>query len=109
MKLRKFALGLTAVTLTALMVSMAFGCELPPGYSPGYWKHNVKVYVEGIGSYSGYESAATMEAYEAAIASAHPGFTLELANMIFQDKDYKYLWLPLANAFNAAAGLAPYP
>jgi len=108
MKIRKSALGLAAVTLTALMVSIAFACELPPGHSPGYWKHNVRVYVEGVGSYSGSETAATMESYEAAIASAHPGFTLEWANMIFWDNAYKYMWLTVANWFNEAAGLAPY-
>jgi len=111
MKLKKSALGLAAVVLTTLMVSVAFACEPPPpppGHSPGYWKHNVRVYVRGIGSYSEGETAASMESYEAAIASAHQGFTLEWADMIFWDNDYKYMWLTVANWFNEAAGLAPY-
>jgi len=111
MKLKNLALGLTAVMLTAMMISIAFACEPPPpppGHSPGYWKHNVRVYVEGRGSYSGEETPALMESYEATIAGAHPGFTLEWANMIFWDTDYKYMWLTVANWFNEAAGLAPY-
>jgi len=110
MRLNKVVLGLAVLTL---MVPFAFACEPPlePGYSPGYWKHNVRVYVEDRGSYSGGETAASMEYYASVIAGAHSGFTLEWANMVFwsKDKTLKSMWLTVANWFNAAAGLAPYP
>jgi hypothetical protein len=94
------------------------------GLSPGYWKHNVKVYNGGPGHYSGtpaHESDETMEGYATTIlAAGYPsipaevntpeGF-LEWANMRFQDNAYKKAdpsWLELANWFNAAAGLTPY-
>ena len=83
---------------------------LGTGRSPGYWKHNVKVYNGGPGHYSGdpHESDATMEQYEAEIQIDHPGFTLEWANEMFQDNAHKDMWLTIANWFNAAAGLQPY-
>jgi len=92
-----------------LVVSTASACELP-GLSPGYWKHNVKVYCGGPGSYSGdpHETAASMEYYESIIANSHPGFTLEWANERFQNNAYKSMWLTIANWFNAAAGRLPY-
>jgi hypothetical protein len=83
---------------------------LGTGRSPGYWKHNVKVYNGGPGHYSGdpHESDATMEQYEAEIQIDHPDFTLEWANEMFQDNAHKDMWLTIANWFNAAAGLQPY-
>ena len=94
-----------------ITVPFALACEPPlqPGHSPGYWKHNVRVYVEGRGSYSGGENAVSMESYEAyIIENIAPSFTLEWANMIFWSKSYKYMRLTVANWFNEAAGLAPY-
>lgn len=112
MTLKKTILGLTVLTLmTVALVSTASACTLP-GLSPGYWKHNVKVYCGGPGHYSGdpKETTASMEKYEAIIQSWYPsaGFTLEMANNIFQDNTQKDLWLPLANVFNAAADRFPY-
>jgi hypothetical protein len=94
------------------------------GLSPGYWKHNVKVYNGGPGHYSGtptHESDETMEGYAAIILAVGyptipadvdtPQEFLEWANMRFQDNAYKKgdpSWLELANWFNAAAGLMPY-
>jgi hypothetical protein len=109
MRLNRFALGLTAIALMVLLVSTTSACYLP-GLSPGYWKHNVKVYCGGPGSYSGdpHETLASMEYYESIIASSHPGFTLEKANEIFQNNAYKSMWLTIANWFNAAADRLPY-
>lgn len=81
------------------------------GLSPGYWKHNVKVYNGGRGSYSGdpHITPAQLESYAAYIAANfQPGFTLAWANERFQNKEYKHMWLTIANWFNAAAGLMPY-
>ena len=94
------------------------------GLSPGYWKHNVKVYNGGPGHYSGsptHENDDTMEGYAASILAVgydsipsdvdSPQAFLEWANMRFQNNAYKKgnpSWLELANWFNAAAGLLPY-
>ena len=52
MKLNRIALGLTAIVLMVLMVSTARAC-VGPGLSPGFWKHNLGVYLEEAnGSYS---------------------------------------------------------
>lgn len=82
-----------------------------PGLSPGYWKHNVKVYNGGPGHYSGdpHETDETMETYAAYIVSNFdPSFTLEYANEMFQNNANKGTWLTIANWFNAASGRAPY-
>jgi hypothetical protein len=100
-------LALVALLVASMTVASTHACL--PGLSPGYWKHNVKVYCGGPGQYSG-ETDQSMEQYEAIIQGWYPsaGFTLEMANYIFQDNAMKYLWLPLANVFNAAAGRLPY-
>jgi hypothetical protein len=108
---KKIVLGVVAFALIALMVSSASACYCrKPGKSPGYWKHNVSVYVNGVGSYSGtpHETDAKMEYYEARIQTRFAWFTLEWANSIFQDNQYQDQWLWLANLFNWAAGRAPY-
>jgi hypothetical protein len=81
------------------------------GRSPGYWKHNVKVYCGGPGHYSGdpHETDASMEEYAMYIAvHFQAGFTLAWANERFQNNEYKDMWLTMANWFNAAAGWLPY-
>jgi hypothetical protein len=119
MKLNRIALGLTAIALMLLMVSTASACYMPPGLSPGYWKHNVNVYCGGNGSYSGdpHETAETMEGYAAYIltgslgyAPTHDQIVLFLSNVngIFHDNTQKDMWLTIANWFNAAAGRLPY-
>ncbi len=85
MKLKRIALSVAVVALMISMVPSIFACP----YSPGYWKHNVRVYVEGKGSYAAddsgvKESDASMEGYETWIrANIEPDFTLEWANEIF--------------------------
>jgi len=112
MKIKKIILSVAALALIAVVVSNVYVARAcPPGLSPGYWKHNVKVYCGGPGSYSGdpHETADTMEEYETYIQTHFYGpFTLEKANIAFQDNQYKGYWLLLANWFNAAAGRLPY-
>lgn len=85
-KITAIAIGLTLVTLMISIVPSVFACY---PYTPGYWKHNVRVYVEGRGSYAAdidgvKESDALMECYEAWIqANRDPSFTLENANADF--------------------------
>ncbi len=97
------------------------------GLSPGYWKHNVKVYNGGPGSYSGtpnHETDETMRGYAASILVAHQSEItsqdpnvdtveefLVWANTRFQDNQYKDgtpSWLELANWFNVASGRSLY-
>jgi hypothetical protein len=116
----KILLSLVAIALTAMMISYAYAswpCPCGCGLSPGYWKHNVKVYNGGPGHYSGdpKEDDGTMESYEGIIAgelgpTGFDGgpFTLERANDYFQDNAYKAWWLTIANWFNAASGRFAY-
>jgi len=113
MRLNRIALGLTAITLMVLVVSTASACL--PGLSPGYWKHNVKVYCGGPGHYSGdpKESDTSMERYAAIILGGTPTHAqivafLSSVNGMFQDNAHKSMWLTIANWFNAAAGRALY-
>jgi hypothetical protein len=115
MRFRKILVGVLGIALLAMLVSSVSAgcyhrCYCKPGKSPGYWKHNVRVYVEDQGSYSGTpkETDWKMEYYESRIQSRYPWFTLEWANERFQNNQYKDVWLWLANLFNWAAGRAPY-
>jgi len=110
MKLSRIALGFA---MLALVVPFAFACEPPPppppGHSPGYWKHNVRVYCRGIAHYNNEESTSTMEAYEAyIIANIDSGFTLCWADMVMWNNAFKSIWITVADYFNEAAGLGPY-
>ena len=96
------------------------------GLSPGFWKHNVKVYNGGPGSYSVQspgiprETDASMLGYAETILVNHAGEmpsgvdtpreVLQWANGMFQSKVKadKAMWLTIANWFNQAAGRLPY-
>jgi hypothetical protein len=121
MRLKKIALGSTVIMLLALLVPMVFANgELPPGYSPGYWKHQLKVMFNGRGR---MQEAGNMFDYEDYIAdnidtsaieglSGDPNeFELEDAFLAFTDtsmNNSEDAWLTIANWFNEAAGLEPY-
>ena len=84
-----------------------------PGLSPGYWKHNVKVYNGGPGSYSApydgmpHETAGTMRGYAATILANHiaempsNGVTAEgflyWVNTQFKSPAKNKMWLTYAN------------
>jgi hypothetical protein len=106
MRLKKVILGLAVLTLLVLMTSTALACEPPPplepGHSPGYWKHEIRAQLFHRGA-KHYSPAAYWAIFDAT------GFSDP--NLVYEwlwDKDYKYMWLDVANAFNAAAGLGPY-
>jgi len=88
MKLKTIALGLA---IAALMISIVSAPVLACDYTPGYWKHNVRVHEGGPGRYSaddnGFkETDALMEWYEDWIRTNIPGqsgFTLGWANTQF--------------------------
>lgn len=118
MKISKIALGSTLAALLILMVPLAFANgNGGPGYSPGYWKHQLKVMFNGRGHMQ--EDVADMEAYAAYIddhidtgdiemLDGFPGFELEDAYLAFTDTSYNHMWTTIANWFNEAAGLEPY-
>jgi hypothetical protein len=95
-----------------------------PGLSPGYWKHNVKIYNGGPGGYSApyegmpHETNAKMLGYAATILSSPkteiPASVvtaddfLKWVNTEFQNPSKNNMWLTYANWFNQAAGYLPY-
>jgi hypothetical protein len=112
MKTKKLAIGLMLVALVAMMIpTVLANGQRDPGYSPGYWKHQLKVEYTGRGR--AQVSWDDMEDYEAyIIANLDPTFTLEGAYLDFTDKtmnNSEDAWLIIANYFNEAAGLEPYP
>ncbi len=119
MKAKKIVVGLTLLALVVLMVPPVFanGDERPPGYSPGYWKHQLKAMFNGRGH---MHEEGNMEDYEDTIAnemntsaindlSGDPSqFELRDAFEAFIDPSYNHMWLTIANWFNEAAGRKPY-
>jgi len=108
MRLKRILLGLVLVALMISVVPSVFACGCAD-YTPGYWKHNVRVYVEGKGSYAAdidgvKESDSSMECYEAWIQARHPTFTLEDANTDFwlRGHSVQARRQQLANWFNRA-------
>jgi hypothetical protein len=124
--MKKLLISVVAVAFVAMMIANVYAnCEPPPcppppcetpGFSPGFWKHNFRVYL-GLtnGKYSAFEGGeldgvkvtADMledfadivevtleEAYAAVSAKGGPP-----NNMIRAD---------MANAFNDAAGYGPF-
>ncbi len=50
--MKKIVLGIVAIALMASLVGSAYAC-VGPGLSPGFWKHNLGVYLgEANGAYS---------------------------------------------------------
>ena len=129
--------GMTpCITLTALSWSLTedltwdAGLYLPlgEGQSPGYWKRQVKGYVENRGVFHEDIIGLTEEIDDwwelhgddlpydcdnylvpvSALNVRNEDFTIEDAHAIFTNNMYKNLWKPLANWYNWAAGLSPY-
>lgn len=125
MKYVKHTLGSTIAALLAVFI-LAFpvlAC-LPPGESPGYWKHQVVAYVEEQGAIHEPDIVGlTAEInYYWSLGPPLPWpwlpmvpdtngdgvFTIMDAYAIFTDKAYKTYWLALADYYNGVSGRAPY-
>ena len=114
MKLNRIALGLTAIVLTVLMVSTARAC-VGPGLSPGFWKHNVGVYLGyANGAYSdpGYPPPCPSKEGMAAFFAQWDTSSLE---DLYDDLSTRgggaagaATRVNAANVFNTAADLSPY-
>jgi hypothetical protein len=82
-----------------------------PGYTPGFWKHNIGVYLDyNNGSYSAFRdgtklTGAMLESYAAIVGvSLQDAYDALSANGRGMDTVRR----DMANAFNAAAGYGPY-
>ena len=114
MRTNKIALALTGIILIVMLVPPVFANgngNGEPGYTPGFWKHNIGVYLgENPGGYSAFNDGTKVdaemleelfadldvtpeEAYEA-LSAKGPGMDTVRADM--------------ANAFNVAAGYGPF-
>jgi hypothetical protein len=114
MEFKKIVIGIAAVALLSVMVANAYACA-GPGLSPGFWKHNVGVYLKlANGSYSDpvnspYVSKDTMGAW------LHAGWTDAQLLVLYNELSTKgggaagdATRVAAANVFNAAADLYPY-
>jgi len=108
MKTNKIALALTGLVLMVLMVPLVFANgNGEPGYTPGFWKHNIGVYLgENPGEYSAFNDGTKvdaeileglgidLQAAYAALSAKGPGSDTVRADM--------------ANDLNTAAGFGPF-
>jgi len=119
MKLSKLAFGSALIALVVLMIPLAFanGNGGEPGFSPGYWKHQLKVMFNDRGHMQ--ETLADMDMYAGFIddyidtggielLDGFPGFENEDAFLAFSDTSYNHMWTTIANWYNEAAGRDPY-
>jgi hypothetical protein len=121
--MKKLIVSIAAIALLALMAGSVYAadeCTCPPGLSPGFWKHNVGVYLgEANGSYSDptdsmWVSQDTMGAWLAHLDN-DVGYELDMWQL-YADLCTKgggaagnMLRVDAANVFNSYAGLAWYP
>jgi hypothetical protein len=104
---------------SALLIAAGFilPVERPAGLSPGFWKHNVRVALGYPGRYSvphegeprmDYDSTVALA--KAATGETDPTLALEAALDAFnaRGRGSDVIRLDMANAFNEAAGYAPY-
>jgi len=118
--------GLTGLALLLIVIPLVFSngdpdpppCE--PGYSPGFWKHQLKAHYNDRGHI--HVPFAIMETFAADIDSElkslgevddfdydeDGSFTTMDTFLAFTDPTWNHKWTPLGNWFNWAAGYAPY-
>ena len=109
----KIIIGVAAVALVTLMVGNVYAC-VGPGLSPGFWKHNLGVYLTGGTNYSdpGYPAPCPSKEGMAAFFAQWNEATLEglyddlctRGGGVAGNADR----VSAANVFNAAADLYDY-
>jgi len=89
--------------------------ELPleTGYTPGFWKHNIGVYLGyNRGAYSAFRDGTKLTAALLEMYAATVGVTLEDAYAAVSARGNRegqaQIRADMANAFNAAAGYGPF-
>ncbi len=106
--------GTSAVLITAGFVIPI--PERPDGLSPGFWKHNIRVALGYPGSYSVPHEGEPRIDYEKIVSLAETATKLEgnaalqaaLDALTAKGPGSDIVRLDMANAFNDAAGYAPY-
>lgn len=117
MESKKIIIGIAAVALLSAMVGNAYAC-LGPGLSPGFWKHNVGVYL-GLanGSYSDpvYYPGNTPVVTKDTMGTWLSQWSNAFLQSKYDDLNFKgggaagdALRVAAANFFNNAADLLPY-
>lgn len=107
--MKKTLIGIVAVAFAALMIANAFACE--PGYTPGFWKHNIGVALGyNPGDYSAFSDGTKLTAAMLAGYATTVGVTLEEAYEALSAKGpgMDTVRADMANAFNTAAGYGPF-
>jgi hypothetical protein len=117
--LKKLTLSLMSMSIVILMITSVYaGGVPPPGLSPGFWKHNVRVALEYPGEYSvPHEGDSPVDydmiVYLAKLATGETDNTLALlaalADLTATGPGSEMIRLDMANLFNLYAGYADYP
>jgi hypothetical protein len=121
-RMKKLLTSVVAVALVALVIANVYaqvpapnfcGC-LPCGFSPGFWKHNLRVYLDYTkGKYSAFEGGPLdgvkltdemMESFLDDIGS----FTAEEALGYLMERGWSTDRTNTANWFNKVTGYGPY-
>jgi hypothetical protein len=127
--MKKILIAIAAVAMMAIIIPAAFatlptipaptfcGC-LCPGFTPGFWKHDLTVLLGGPGDYNAFEggtldgvkvTGAMLTTWLGAINSATGlSLTPEQALAILQLPGWSTDRTNLANWFNYEAGYGPY-
>lgn len=129
---KKLLVSIAAVAFVALMISNAFATTCPPGFTPGFWKHDIGVYlyrhtngeVGSPGDYnafgyrvpSGYRDGwkltdALMEEFLGYIHVGMPSLTMQEAYDALSAHGFPgadQVRNDMANIWNSAAGYGPF-
>jgi len=88
------------------------GCEREPGFTPGFWKHNIRVALGYPGRYSVFDRGPLegTRVTEAMLLGWCPVATLQLAldDLTARGPGSREIRTAMANAFNDAAGYDPF-
>ncbi len=90
-----------------------YGLPMETGYTPGFWKHNIGVYLGyNRGAYSAFRDGTKLNAALLEMYAATVGVTLEEAYAAVSARGNRegqaQIRADMANAFNEAAGYGPF-
>jgi hypothetical protein len=111
---------LLPLLLSVMVTPVAFAaCEPEPpdnhcgetGYTPGFWKHNIRVALEYTrGSYSAFDDGTKVTKADLETWAGQIGVSLidALADLTARGPGMNVVRDAMANDFNAAAGFGPF-
>jgi hypothetical protein len=111
---------LLPLLLSVMVTPVAFAeCDPEPpdnhcngtGYTPGFWKHNIRVALELTrGSYSAFDDGTKVTEVDLLTWAGDIGVSLEeaLEDLTARGPGSEATRTDMANAFNAAAGFGPF-